>query len=76
MHIEKVAQALQQKEIPSSLEVLNQFAADLEMHGRIVNCLPEKLSGTSKLIFRTCPREIEAARSLPVPVIPDTRAPP
>ena len=51
MHIEKVAQALRQNKVPSSLEMLNQVVVDLEMHGRIVRSLLEKLSGTSKLVF-------------------------
>ena len=74
MHNKKVIHALQQNETPSSLEVFNQFVADLEMYERIVSFLLEKLNGTSKLVFRTCPREIEAAHGLPISVIPHARA--
>ncbi|ERF72672.1 hypothetical protein EPUS_09491 [Endocarpon pusillum Z07020] len=45
-HIGKVAQALQKSEIPSSHEVLDQFAADLEMHAKVVTLLLEKVRGT------------------------------
>lgn len=54
--VEKVARDLQQSENFSSLEVFDQYAADLKMHARIVNSLLEKLRGTSKLVFYIRPR--------------------
>lgn len=52
-HIEEVARTLQQSKISGSLEMLNQYAASLEMHARIVNALLKRLSEISKLISDT-----------------------
>lgn len=49
-HIEEVARTLQQSQSPGSLEMLDQYAASLEVHARIVDALLERLSGTSKLV--------------------------
>lgn len=54
-HIEEVARTLQQSKSRRSIEVLDQYAASLEMHARIVDALLERLSGTTKLVSYSRP---------------------
>ncbi|MCJ1436520.1 hypothetical protein MMC27_005899 [Xylographa pallens] len=50
-YINKLGKAIGPDEILSSLELFDQYTANLEMHTRIVDSLLERLTGTSKLIF-------------------------
>lgn len=54
-HIEKVVRTLQSSKSQGSLEVLDQYAASLGMHARIVEALLERLSGIRKLVSHIRP---------------------
>lgn len=72
-HIEEVARTLQQSKSQDSLVVLDQYAASLGMHARIVDALLERLSGTSRLVSHTRPCWVKVLCNSRIPDFPYTR---